>query len=103
MPFIVTHCFFPIQLADKVAQRYLETMQKLPIPDVIKRIAPPSSVVSRKGVETIIVDDVKLKDMGDAWEYLNRFLIEFRDIEGFNYERDIHDTVAESLKLIGMD
>lgn len=76
-------------------------MQKYPIPDIIKR-TPPGSAADKDGIESIIVDEVKPKNLGAAWEYLEKFLIEFRDIEGFRWHRKIYGTVVEVLKLVGM-
>ncbi len=102
MPIVITICWYPPNLAESVAQRYLELIQKSPVPDVIKRLVVPCSTAGPEGIEVITIDEVKHKDMGAAWEYGDKFLIGFRDIEGFRWQRKVYNTITESLKLIGM-
>ena len=102
MPIIITLCWYPPNLADELAKRYLEQIQKNPVPDVIKRLVVPCSTSGPEGIEVVTVDEVKSKDMGAAWEYLDKFLIGFRDVEGFRWQRTVYNTITEALKLIGM-
>ncbi|NVM27488.1 MAG: hypothetical protein HWN65_01490 [Candidatus Helarchaeota archaeon] len=102
MPIIITICWYPPGIAEQVAQRYLELLQKSPVPDVVKRLVLPCSTSTPEGIEVVTVDEVKSKDMGAAWEYGDKFLIAFRDIEGFRWQKTVYNTITEGLKLIGM-
>lgn len=102
MPYIIIFTKFPTNSVEKVAQRYLELLQKYPIPDYIKRLVPAATAASMEGHKSINVDEVKKKDLGDAMEYTTQFMIGFRDIEGYEYEIKVFVTVAEGLRYIGM-
>lgn len=101
IPYIVSTTWYPLFLADKVAQRYLETLQKYPIISEIKRVVPAAVATTKKGIEVFIVDEVKREDVGKANDYLAKFLVEFRDIEGFNYQIRSLSTLSEAMKYIG--
>jgi hypothetical protein len=88
-------------LADKVAQRYLETLQKYPIISEIKRVVPAAVATTKEGIEVFIVDEVKRDDVGKANDYLAKFLVAFRDIEGFNYQIRSLSTLSEAMAYIG--
>ena len=102
MPYIITFCTYKPNLGEKVAERYLKLLQKLPVPNYIKRLVPAASAASEKGIEVINVDEVKRDKLGDAIDYAGKFMIEFRDIEGFRWETKVFSTVAEGLSYIGM-
>jgi hypothetical protein len=102
MPYIFTFTKFPTKAVEKVAQRYLELLQKYPLPDYIKRIVPAATQATLKGHTSINVDEIKKEKLGDALEYNIQFMIGFRDIEGFEYEIKVFVTISEGLKYIGM-
>jgi hypothetical protein len=101
MPYIVSTAWYPLSLSDTVAQRYLEILQKYPIISSIKRIVPAAVTTTKEGIEVFIVDEVKREDVGAAFDYLAKFLIEFRNIEGFNYQIRNLSTLNEAMKYIG--
>ena len=94
--------WYPAHLAPKVAQKYLDTLQKLPVPSTIKRLVPAASTSTKEGIHVLNVDEVKQEDLGDAMDYAGKFLVEFHEIEGFKYEAKIYSTVSEALRNIGM-
>lgn len=69
--------------ANTVGQRYLETLQKYHVISCIKRIVTAAVSSTQEGLEVMVVDEVKWEDVGEALEYASKFLVEFRDIEGF--------------------
>ncbi len=101
MPYVVTFSWYPPSLADAVAQRYLETLQKYPIISSIKRIVPAAVSSSKEGIEVFIVDEVKQEDLGKAIDYHAKFLVEFFDIEGFRYHIRPFNTITEAMGYIG--
>ena len=103
MPYIITHCWYPLNKADEVAKRYLEVLEKYP-PDesLAKQVVPASVSSNQEGLETLAIVDVERQKLGDALERDTRFMIEFRSIEGFNYEIKIWSKVEEALERIGL-
>ena len=93
---------YPPHLAPKVAQKYLDTLQKLPIPSTVKRVVPAASTSSQNGIQVLNVDEVKQEDLGAVMDYAVKFMVEFIEIEGFRYEIKVYSTVSESLQAIGM-
>jgi len=102
MPYVVSFAWYPPSQSNKVAQRYLETLQKYPVISSIKRIVPVAVASTKEGIEVMVVDDVKREDIGEVVDYNSQFLVEFRDIEGFRYHVNIFSTVGEAMGYIGM-
>jgi len=101
MPYVISFTWYPPSVSNTVAQRYLETLQKYPIISSIKRIVPAAVSSTKEGIEVFVVDEVKREDLGDAVDYGSKFLVEFRDIEGFRYQIRTFSTVTEAMKYIG--
>ncbi|MFW9882008.1 MAG: hypothetical protein ACFFG0_53775 [Candidatus Thorarchaeota archaeon] len=101
IPYIVSFAWYPPSLTDTTAQRYLETFQKLPLISNVKRIVPAAVAATKEGIEVIIVDEVKRENVGEALDYMAKFLIEFRDIEGFRYHIRTFSTLNEAMAYIG--
>jgi hypothetical protein len=76
--------------------------KELPLISSIKRIVPAAITSTEKGIEVMVVDEVKRENQGDAIDYLSKFLIEFRDIEGFRYKIHSWSTLNEAMAYIGM-
>ncbi len=93
--------WFPPSIVETVAQRYLDTLQKFPVPKIIKRLVPAATAVTKKGIESINFDEVKTEDLGEAMEYTAKFAMEFYDIEGFRCYLKTYSTIQESLSYIG--
>jgi len=102
MPYVVSFAWYPPSQSNKVAQRYLGTLQKYPVISSIKRIVPVAVSSTKEGIEVMVVDDVKREDIGEAIDYNSQFLVEFRDIEGFRYHVRTFSTVGEAMGYIGM-
>ena len=98
----MTYCWYPFPVNPKVAQRYLENLQKYPIPSFMKRLVPAANNATKDGIEILNIDEVKPKDLGEAFEYINVFMSHLEDIEGLNWSLRVFSTVAEGLKRIGM-
>ena len=101
MPYIITTLWFPPHLSDAAAQRYLETIQKLPLIPIIKRPIPGAITSDKEGITTMVIDEVKRKDLGEAMEYIGKFVVEFRNIEGLRYQVKTVNTLSEAMTLVG--
>ena len=103
MGYLITHCWYANHLADEVAKKYLETMEKYP-PDesLAKTIVPAAVSATRKGIKSITIDEVERPKLGEALERGALFMAEFRNINGFRYEIRSWANLEEAMKQIGM-
>jgi hypothetical protein len=97
----MSYLWFPPHLSDAAAQRYLETIQKYPLISSIKRVIPGAISSDKEGVEVIVIDEVKRKDLGEAMEWAGKFIVEFRNIEGLKYQVKTANTLSEAMGLVG--
>jgi hypothetical protein len=97
----MSYLWFPPHLSDIAAQRYLETIQKYPLIPSIKRLIPAAITADKEGVEVLVIDEVKGKDLGEALEYTGKFIVAFRNIEGLRYQTRTANTLKEAMSLIG--
>ena len=103
MPSIITRCWYPHHLADVVAKKYLEVMEKNPPDETISKTIIPAAVTSSKdGLETLTIDEVERPKVGQALNRDALIMAEFRNIEGFNYEIKSWAKVEEALESIGL-
>jgi len=102
MPYLITFVWYPPSQANKVAQKYLDALKKFPVPPIIKRLVPAASSSTKEGTEIVNVDQVKKEDFWEASNYLSKFMLEFRNIEGVRYQVRHFGEVAEALKMIGL-
>ena len=103
MPSIITRCWYPHHLADVVAKKYLEVMEKNPPDETISKTIIPAAVTSSKdGLETLTIDEVERPKVGEALNRDALIMAEFRNIEGFNYEIKSWAKVEEALESIGL-
>lgn len=63
---------------------------------------PAAVTTSQKGRRAISINEVEKEKVGDAVEYAERRMIEFRNIEGFTFEIKIWLKAEEALKLAGL-
>ena len=103
MPSIITRCWYPHHLADVVAKKYLEVMEKNPPDETLSKTIIPAAVTSSKdGLETLTIDEVERPKVGQALNRDALIMAEFRNIEGFNYEIKSWAKVEEALESIGL-
>jgi hypothetical protein len=101
MPYIISYLWFPPHLSDTAAERYLKTIQKYPLIPSIKRLIPAAISSDREGIEVLVIDEVKRKDLGEALEYTGKFIVEFRNIKGLRYQTKTVNTLSEAMGLVG--
>jgi hypothetical protein len=103
MPYIITRCWYPPRKADEVVKKYFEVMEKYPPDETLGRqIVPVATTTSNCGYETMSVTEVEREKVGDALERQKTAFIEFRKIEGFNYEIKIWTTAEEGFARMGL-
>ena len=102
MPYIMTFVWYPLPMIKKALERYYEATKELPIPPIIKRVVLAATASNREGIEVINVDEVKTEDLGEANNYLSKFMLKFRDLEGVNFKIRSYSTLSEGVKNLGM-
>ena len=103
MPYIIIRTWYPTSKVDEVVKKYLEVMKKYP-PDesLAKTIVQSATSSTKDGIETLTVSETVNEKLGDALNLSSRRLVEFRDIEGYNFEIKPWFTVEEALKIAGV-
>lgn len=99
--FIMTTVLYPPDKAVKVAKKFIEVTTK-PLPPFMKRLYVLTTASSQLGMKVCgiyEVDDAKLKE---GVIELNKYFIQFFDIEGFRYEVEPMLTVQEAIPLLGI-
>ena len=103
MPYIVTQCWYPATKADEMTEKYLEVLKKYPFDESVgTQIVPVAVSVNISGYESLSIVETDISNTGEALEYAKRFMIEFRNIEGLNYEIKAWSTAAEGLARMGV-
>ena len=103
MPYLITRCWYPLHKAGEPGKIYLEAMEKYPPDESISKPIVPAAVTStKKGIQSISVDEVESQKVGEAYARALQTMVEFRSIEGFSYEIKVWSKVEEALDLIGL-
>ena len=103
MPYIIVHCWYPDHLADQVAKKYLELMEKYQSDEsLVKTLVPVAVTATKNGIEAMNVEEVEKQKLGDALEQEVRFMTEYRKIEGFHYEIRIWSNLEEGMQNLGL-
>ncbi len=77
-------------------------MEKYPFDESLgKQVVPVASTVSKDGFEALVIVEVEIPKVGEGLEWVKRFMIEFRNIEGYNYEIKTWSTAEEGLARMG--
>jgi hypothetical protein len=102
MPYIIVHCWYPDHLAEQVAKKYLELMEKYGSDEpIVKTVVPVAVRATKKGIEAMTVEAVDKPKLGEALEQEVRFMSEYRNIEGFHYEIRVWSTLEEGMQNLG--
>ena len=103
MPYIIGRSWYPPSKADEAVKKYLEVMEKYPFDESLgKQIVPIATTVDKDSQSSLTVIEVEQQKVGDALEWALRFMIEFRNIEGFTYEVKTWATAEEGLARMGV-
>ena len=103
MPYIITRIWYPPSKADEAAKKYLEVMEKYPPDESLGKLVVPVAISSTKdGLEGLSITEVEGGKLGDVFNRTVTMMVEFRNIEGFNYEIKAWSTAEEALERIGL-
>ena len=103
MPYIIVHCWYPDHLAEPVAKKYLELMEKYGSDEsIVKTVVPVAVTATKNGIEAMTVEEVDKQKLGDALEQETRFMTGYRNIEGFHYEIRVWSKLEEGMQNLGL-
>ena len=103
MPYIIIHCRYPDHLADQVAKKYSEIMEKYQSDEsLVKTLVPVAVTATKNGIEAMTIEEVEKPNLGEALEQEVRFMTEYRRIEGFHYEIRVWSNLEEGMQNLGL-
>ena len=103
MPYIIIHCRYPDHLADQVAKKYSEIMEKYQSDEsLVKTFVPVAVTATKNGIEAMTIEEVEKPNLGEALEQEVRFMTEYRRIEGFHYEIRVWSNLEEGMQNLGL-
>ena len=101
--YYMTIMWYPNDKANAVATKYLEVIEKIPFDESLgEQIIPAGIRPVKKGIEAIVIINVKEGKLEEVVKHTSKSMVEFRSIDGFRYENRILSSVEEALNLIGM-
>ncbi len=102
MPYTMTHAWYPPDMVDDVVNKYMEVMEKFPVDESVAVPVIPAAITStKKGIETIVISEVKPKKLDEAIERITQSMVMFHSVPGYRYEVKTWMTLEEALKSVG--
>jgi hypothetical protein len=99
--YILTTIWFPPSKRMEVAKKSIEVAQKMPPdPSIITVVVPGAIMGSPTGIASLSISEVKEGKLEEALTYTIGNIMEYADIEGFNYKIDIANTQAEGMTIL---
>ncbi len=106
MVYIITTAWYPTHLGVELGKRYLEVLKKYPLSKAPGKVIIPVAVTSnKKGIKVISITEVKDDDaqtFADALNWASSNMVEYMNIEGFEYKTRIWGSIQASMELIGL-
>jgi hypothetical protein len=102
MVMIVRESWYPLKVAPLVAQKYLEGMQT-PINESFgEMVLLPILQQTKEGIHVIEVWGCKDDKIKDSMMALQKQMLPFAEIEGYQFSMDTYVDVTEAYSVIGM-
>jgi hypothetical protein len=87
----------------EVAQKAIEVAQKRsPDPSIDTEVVPNAIMGSPNGITSLSISEVKEGKLEEALTRAVENIMEYVDIEGFNYKFDIANTQAEAMTMLNL-
>ena len=103
MPYIVSFVKYPSHRGPKIAQKYLEYLQKFPPDDSLGELIIPSAIkITDEGIRALSVSRVKKGKFDEAWKLAIDQRAFFLDVEGYEGSVEVWATIEEALAAVGM-
>ena len=103
MPYIIAEAWWPTDITQEVADKYLEMLKEFPFDRSLgKETIPIASTTSKKGVKILSIMEVKQGKLEEALTWVGRRILPFQSIKGYEFKIRLWNTVVESLEPLGM-
>ncbi|MFX0138002.1 MAG: hypothetical protein ACFFDN_30450 [Candidatus Hodarchaeota archaeon] len=106
MGYIVITAWYPSHLGTELGKKYLEVMKKYPpSKNPGKDIIPVMVTTTKKGIKVMSITEYKDDDpqmFADVMNWANINMVEYMNIEGFEYKTRIWGSIQASMELIGL-
>jgi len=101
--YVVIKSLYPTDKSKKVAQRYLEAMQKYPDDaSAATQIVPAAVHSTLQGMTVTVIYEAKKGKFEEAYDIAVNRMVMFQDIQGFQYALESHLNLEEAMNAIGM-
>ena len=103
MVYILTTVWFPPSKRMEVAKKAIEVAQKIPPDPSLGTVVVPNAIMgSPNGITSLGISEVKEGKLEEALNFAVETIMEYADIEGFNYRIDLANTQAEAMTLLDL-
>ncbi|MFX0040632.1 MAG: hypothetical protein ACFFCY_07585 [Promethearchaeota archaeon] len=103
MPYIIVTGWYPTDIVQEVADKYMEVLKKMPFDRSFGKETVPVAVSSGKmGVKFMSMMEAKEGKLEDALKWVGERMRPFQKIKGFEYKTRLWSTIVEALESIGM-
>jgi hypothetical protein len=101
MVYIITTVWFPPSKRMEVAQKAIEVAQWID-PSISTEVVPNAIMGSPNGITSLGISEVKEGKLEEALTLTVENIMNYVDIEGFNYKIDIANTQTEAMTTLGL-
>ena len=103
MVYIISTVWFPPSKRMEVAQKAIEVVQKMPHDPSLSTVVVPNAIMgSPNGITAMSISEVKEGKLEEALNAAAENVMQFADIEGFNYKIDLANTQAEAMTMLNL-
>jgi len=104
MPYVFSYVRYPLNKTNEVAKTYVESIKdyRTQLKPLAKEVVPNALKVSMDGIEATNVLEVKEGKLDEFLLFHGKIMMNYHDIEGFQYTSEVRATITEALGLIGM-
>ena len=104
MPYVITTTKFPLNKAEEAAKIYVDTLKEFRSAQkaLTKEIVPNAVKATDDGIESIGVHDVKQGKLEEFLLLIQKYMVNYHNIEGYKYTIEVRFKAVEALDMIGM-
>jgi hypothetical protein len=103
LTYIVAILTYPIQKIDEVIKLAAEVTPKYPPNESLSTAICPGAIKTTKnGITSIYISEVKPGKLQEALTLTSELLVNYRNIEGFNYTVEVFSNTAEAYGALGL-
>jgi hypothetical protein len=104
MPYIVLEAWYPTDIVQEVADKYMEVLKEFPFDRSLGKETIQVAVSSNnKGIKVMSIMEAKQDKLWEALRWTGNRMIPFQSIKGFEYKTRVWSTVVEALEPLGMN